>query len=695
MSALSFVTAVIGTDESNTTTVASASWALTGGQHVFVYVRWEGNSSPTITLSDTAGNTYTAFTATWGNGQVGGQWFYRLNALGNASNVITATFSSAAGYKNLRAITLSGTAPTVTHSVTSGGGGSFTIPGTVTDYAGSMLLMGVSVYNAETSRSYSGPSGTWTEVGTSYNYAHTAYLERPAGDSAASGPTFSGVSSSHVVAMLTLDVGAGAVPSPDSGISKLNGYAVMGGIPNGASLAKMTGYAVLSVPSSVVSSQVVAEVLQAGALPTSARSSQVVAEVLQFNPITNARSSQVVAEVLSLTPHGLTGIINDRDKLLQATFPRYSGASAAALMLTASATTITNGVPSQILFSATRIGINSGAMLFTSANGSPLTISGDSCTLIATNMVGSADTITATVIDGGVTYTAFATVTKVTVSTAGTPLNDANGNPVTTLQNNTLYYYKAEGYNILCSALADPTLPAIKAMGYGDVGVLGYNTNGTVTSHGVRGQATTTANGSTVTSGIVGAQSGFDFYADGTGTNYGPFTGAHDCLVNPQDGLAPGDIVIDAECVARNGWSNTLFRVVRSTMPNQAGALGVLATVPRPLSEAVPAVFTEHQAPESEGGRITTTVDPLYDVLAAQGYLLAGANALGEGQINVTGEGGDIAAGDLIVTSSTPGKGMRAADNVVRNITVARARESVTFDNADDIKTIACIYLAG
>jgi hypothetical protein len=70
-------------------------------------------------------------------------------------------------------------------------------------------------------------------------------------------------------------------------------------------------------------------------------------------------------------------------------------------------------------------------------------------------------------------------------------------------------------------------------------------------------------------------------------------------------------------------------------------------------------------------------------------------NALGEGSINVCGEGGDIQVGDLIVTSSTPGKGMRQADDIVRSYTVAKAREAVTFDSPGDIETVACIYLCG
>ena len=87
-------------------------------------------------------------------------------------------------------------------------------------------------------------------------------------------------------------------------------------------------------------------------------------------------------------------------------------------------------------------------------------------------------------------------------------------------------------------------------------------------------------------------------------------------------------------------------------------------------------------------------LSPQYET-DSQIYNLMPVNSVGEGQINVCGEGGNINAGDLIVTSSMAGKGMKQGDNIVRSITVAKARESVIFSGATDVKTIACIYLSG
>ena len=70
-------------------------------------------------------------------------------------------------------------------------------------------------------------------------------------------------------------------------------------------------------------------------------------------------------------------------------------------------------------------------------------------------------------------------------------------------------------------------------------------------------------------------------------------------------------------------------------------------------------------------------------------------NSLGEGAMNVCGQNGTINAGDLIVTSDMKGKGMRQDDNIVRDITVAKARHTVTFSSPDEVKQIACIYKCG
>lgn len=224
------------------------------------------------------------------------------------------------------------------------------------------------------------------------------------------------------------------------------------------------------------------------------------------------------------------------------------------------------------------------------------------------------------------------------------------------------------------------------------------NTSGTASGHGIRGQAKFFGS-SSVSSGVVAATNGYDFYADGAGTNYGPFTGAHDVVWPVDVIIEPGDIVIDVECVIRSGWSNTLFKVAKSTESGQAGAVGVLSLIIGPLSNSIPAVFgnnIESVVVDPELGDVVNyrVINPIYDTVKNL-YILGAANAVGEGQMNVVNEGGNIAVGDLIICSSTAGKGMRQPDGIVRSNTVARARESITFGGPDEVKLVACIYLCG
>jgi len=90
----------------------------------------------------------------------------------------------------------------------------------------------------------------------------------------------------------------------------------------------------------------------------------------------------------------------------------------------------------------------------------------------------------------------------------------------------------------------------------------------------------------------------------------------------------------------------------------------------------------------------TPVPNPMYYPIPA-GQKVIHINALGEGLINVCGESGDIEIGDLIVTSSIAGKGMKQADDFVRSITVAKSRQAVTFSSPTEIQQIACIYLGG
>ena len=226
------------------------------------------------------------------------------------------------------------------------------------------------------------------------------------------------------------------------------------------------------------------------------------------------------------------------------------------------------------------------------------------------------------------------------------------------------------------------------------VGVYGVASVAGGTGQGVRGvnQAST---GGTVTSGIVGAANAYDFYADGAGTNYGPFTGAHDVLVPVAVNIATGYIVCDVELVVAKNISNTIFKVAMSSVANQV-AVGVMVLNNGLLANAQPAAFVERvDWIEIDGNMQNTTVmRPEYEAVKDL-YNYCAANAVGEGQVYVCGESGNISSGDLIVTSSVAGVGMKQSDNIVRNITVAKARQAITFTDLTTPVLVACIYLCG
>lgn len=161
------------------------------------------------------------------------------------------------------------------------------------------------------------------------------------------------------------------------------------------------------------------------------------------------------------------------------------------------------------------------------------------------------------------------------------------------------------------------------------------------------------------------------------------FTGAHPGLLGKADMPVVGDILVDHRVAVRLDVSNTISIVRPSTSKNQKGVIGVFAgengTMPATLSA---------------DGNIGGDPDPKFAHLLAT-HSIIDINSVGEGQINVCGEGGDLEIGDLIVASSMPGKGMRQSDDLVRSYTVAKVRENVKFSSPTEVKQVACIYLCG
>ena len=257
-----------------------------------------------------------------------------------------------------------------------------------------------------------------------------------------------------------------------------------------------------------------------------------------------------------------------------------------------------------------------------------------------------------------------------------------------------LYVISTSGGNTISKPLVD----IIGSRQESQFRVQAKQTTGLSNQHAARFYAFNTSN-SVVASGIAATQSGYAYYGE-TGT-IAPFTGSHDGLLLKAASVAPGDILVDDGIVIKKDVSNTLFKVARSSQPNQA-AIGVYVSSEALSAAHPPASFITgiSQDPVYDDEGQVTSYAPKYEVdpsfTAAQAdYDIAIVNALGEGQINVCGEGGDIQPGDLIATSSMAGKGMKQADDVVRGYTVAKAREAAVFSSPSEVKQIACIYVCG
>ena len=154
-----------------------------------------------------------------------------------------------------------------------------------------------------------------------------------------------------------------------------------------------------------------------------------------------------------------------------------------------------------------------------------------------------------------------------------------------------------------------------------------------------------------------------------------PFTGSHEAFLPKEVEYEIGDIVKGVQTLYKLDISNTISEVALTTNANNKAVLGVIAEVAN--------LENNLDIPEETWYNYTDL------------YTLLTINGVGEGQVNVCGENGNIEIGDLITSSNITGKGMKQSDDIVRSCTVAKARENVTFDSPTQVKQIACIYMCG
>ncbi|KID56842.1 hypothetical protein JF50_13160 [Pseudoalteromonas luteoviolacea] len=167
------------------------------------------------------------------------------------------------------------------------------------------------------------------------------------------------------------------------------------------------------------------------------------------------------------------------------------------------------------------------------------------------------------------------------------------------------------------------------------------------------------------------------------GKGFKPFTGLHEGLISKLIQLTPGDIVCDDVLVNMSDISNAIFKMVPSTKCAQRNVRGIYVSRKALTNENLPEGLRGFK-----GSLKFNQYKDSHDIIEF--------NALGEGLLNVCGQGGNIESGDYLCSSDLPGKAMRQAEqDYERPFTIAQARHSVTFTSSTQIKKIAVIYLRG
>ena len=241
------------------------------------------------------------------------------------------------------------------------------------------------------------------------------------------------------------------------------------------------------------------------------------------------------------------------------------------------------------------------------------------------------------------------------------------------------------------------TIGAILAVGYGNSGFSTFRT-AAILGTGVSG-GTFQNGGANNLQTAVTADIRLAYYTGGTSYAYYivsgaafPFTAGHDGLQLLSESIPEvGDLMVDVALVAAPSVNDSITQMAVTTSANQKGVIGVFSGVCG--NEFVPASLG-YYIEGVQGSKNVFVMKPEYANIYDT-YRPIGVNAIGEGKINVCGQGGDIAIGDFIVASDTAGKGMKQSDDMFYSYTIAKARENVTFSSPTEVKQIACIYMGG
>ncbi|WP_173200357.1 fibronectin type III domain-containing protein, partial [Geobacter sp. SVR] len=256
-----------------------------------------------------------------------------------------------------------------------------------------------------------------------------------------------------------------------------------------------------------------------------------------------------------------------------------------------------------------------------------------------------------------------------------------------TYSDTAMAYFQNGGFSIggwICYGPGISALGTYGVYGYGvSAGIYGTGYYGVLGTNKGRGESpkSTAAGQIGVRSEVsgTGAVAYKAVASNGASAVYSTFTGAHEMLIPNTETAIIGDIVSDTAILFKESVSDAFGTVEVTSRSKDKTVLGVLACEP----------FDLDKVPED-----WKAWEGIEELLKAHKVIFV--NAVGEGQINVCKDGGNIYAGDLICSSTRPGKGMRQEDDLLFSYTVAKAREDCIWEEGeDDIRMIACIYHCG
>jgi len=93
----------------SSTTVATPATSLTAGNRIVILIRWTTGVGAVSSIADTAGNTYTlAQLSVPGGSTTSLAMYYVADCLGDASNVVTVTFTAGVSNRSVSAVQYSG-----------------------------------------------------------------------------------------------------------------------------------------------------------------------------------------------------------------------------------------------------------------------------------------------------------------------------------------------------------------------------------------------------------------------------------------------------------------------------------------------------------------------------------------------------------------------------------------------------------